>query len=222
MSDAWKEVADVFESMFDQMAEQVTVRGQRVFAYPMTRSLFSVSAKSEPGITLLDRTPFYARSVTPGSKYHVVLRAAAWWSFDRERPPIAAIFHCQTSPLFDVQFANDLDALEDEEVAVCRRCAFMLVAAKVGALPWQQYVYYARRDGPVKIGFSNNVGLRTCRLGTPPVAAEPGGRELERERHEQFKHLALGGEWFKPEDDLLAHIDAVRDAHGAPREKAPA
>jgi hypothetical protein len=39
---------------------------------------------------------------------------------------------------------------------------------------------------------------------------EPGGPDLETERHEQFKALWVVGEWFRYEGSLVEHVEALR------------
>lgn len=68
----------------------------------------------------------------------------------------------------------------------------------------RSYVYYAVRGNYTKIGFSTAVPERLVRLRAGLQAAEPGGRELERERHEQFRRCRVGcSEWFDAYDPDL-------------------
>lgn len=79
-------------------------------------------------------------------------------------------------------------------------------------------VYYLRRADLVKIGTTVNLRRRLAEIDHDELlAAEAGGVELERQRHEQFSHLRRRGEWFEAADDLLAHAAALRRAYGAPR-----
>lgn len=91
----------------------------------------------------------------------------------------------------------------------------------------QSVVYYIRLGDRVKIG--TTVNLR-ARMGSFMVtdeallATEPGGRELEAQRHQEFAEervVEQGGagrrrELFNPSIRLLAHIDDVRAEHGEP------
>lgn len=78
-------------------------------------------------------------------------------------------------------------------------------------------VYYAAFPGrqDVKIGTTTNLGSRVRALG-PGVrilVAEPGHYYLEKKRHEQFAHLALGQrELFRWAADLAEHIEHLREA----------
>jgi hypothetical protein len=75
-------------------------------------------------------------------------------------------------------------------------------------------VYYAQRDGLIKIGFSRHIPGRMLELKATLLAIELGGRDMvwERIRQHQFKHLRVSGEWFVPGRDLLAHIDRLIEA----------
>lgn len=79
-------------------------------------------------------------------------------------------------------------------------------------------VYYIELGGDVKIGWTRN--LRRRLHAYPPsavlLAVEPGTRELEKVRHQQFAHLLVGGrEWFRgASSDLREHVATVLSAHG--------
>jgi hypothetical protein len=76
-------------------------------------------------------------------------------------------------------------------------------------------VYYVQRsDGAVKIGTSEGLGsrlrsLRSAHGQLDVLATEPGGYHAEARRHDEFAGLALGGEWFRPGEDLLALVAAI-------------
>lgn len=85
---------------------------------------------------------------------------------------------------------------------------------KVSACPICRYsgkvVYYAKRDGYIKIGYTRQLAKRMASLNAIPLAVEPGERTKERERHEQFAHLRIANtEWFLAGPDLLEHIEAL-------------
>lgn len=63
-------------------------------------------------------------------------------------------------------------------------------------------VYFAERDGLIKIGMSGVVEKRMAALHCSLLATYPGGRDLERRMHERFAADAVGGEWFKPSPEL--------------------
>lgn len=85
-------------------------------------------------------------------------------------------------------------------------------------------VYYVRvRPGVVKIGTTSGLTSRMqgLRLADEDVlAAEPGDRSLEKQRHAQFEALRIRKRWedFQLTDELQAHIDAVAAEHGDPFE----
>lgn len=83
------------------------------------------------------------------------------------------------------------------------------------ALAGLSVVYYVRHKGYIKIGYSQNLAYRLQSLNYVPwrdvLAVEFGGRDLERQRHQEFAgDLAEGREWFHPSDALMAHIDGLR------------
>ncbi len=68
-------------------------------------------------------------------------------------------------------------------------------------------VYYAATDGLIKIGTTIHLDIRMGQLEANLLVTEPGGRSLERSRHEQFAHLlSKGREYFHPGPELLIHI----------------
>jgi len=104
------------------------------------------------------------------------------------------------------------------------RAAYATEQAKVPAEPPKQktpdvlkgpgfVVYYLRVGKYVKIGVSSK--LKNRLTGYPPdaklLATEPGGWDLEKQRHQQFREdLAARFEWYQPSAKLLAHINSLR------------
>jgi hypothetical protein len=85
-------------------------------------------------------------------------------------------------------------------------------------------VYYVRRSVHIKIGTTGNPMQRFKDLLPEEIIAwEPGGRREEGLRHKQFQHLRIRMkmEYFRPEDELLAHMDEVLSRHGAPDPRWP-
>jgi hypothetical protein len=75
-------------------------------------------------------------------------------------------------------------------------------------------VYYALAGGYIKIGTTVHLEDRMKALGANLVAAEPGDRELERDRHRQFAPLlASGREYFFPGHELISHVAAVQQRY---------
>jgi hypothetical protein len=85
----------------------------------------------------------------------------------------------------------------------------------------QSQVYYVRIHDHVKIGYSINMRQRLGALRVNDdalLATEPGGREVEAMRHQQFAAERVGRrEDFNPSRRLLAHIEAVKAEHGDPK-----
>lgn len=78
-----------------------------------------------------------------------------------------------------------------------------------------ELVYYVRRDGLIKIGYTTNLRLRMKNLRPDELLAiEYGTRALETQRHHQFVafRAGIGREWFEPATELLEHIDERRSA----------
>lgn len=86
----------------------------------------------------------------------------------------------------------------------------------------QSVVYYVRLgNGRIKIGYTTNLSARlsSLRLHEHDVlATEPGGRELEAQRHHQFRSERMGRrhEDFDLTARLTEHINDVRAQHGQP------
>lgn len=82
-------------------------------------------------------------------------------------------------------------------------------------------VYYAKLDDHrIKIGFTSNLYTRMRDMRVLPanlLATEPGGRDVEKQRHAEFRGDRLRGEEFRPSERLLAWIEQVRAEHGVPR-----
>lgn len=80
-------------------------------------------------------------------------------------------------------------------------------------------VYYARIGNYIKIGTSTRLRSRLATLRVDEVLAiEPGGRDLEQERHRQFsvERIDLRRENFRQSQALLDHISELRARHFIP------
>lgn len=82
----------------------------------------------------------------------------------------------------------------------------------------KSWVYFLQSGerGAVKIGFTGSapmVRLSALQTGNPEplrlLGAVPGVREDETALHERFARFRIGGEWFRPEPELLSFIDGV-------------
>jgi hypothetical protein len=68
-------------------------------------------------------------------------------------------------------------------------------------------VYYMRIGNRVKIGYTTDLATRLADIGPEELlVTEPGGREVERERHNQFAALRSHREWFRWEEPLVSHV----------------
>lgn len=82
-------------------------------------------------------------------------------------------------------------------------------------------VYYMRINGRIKIGYTTNLMQRSRNYppGTELLAVEPGTRDTEARRHNQFsRSLAQGREWFAESDGIKALISELSNTYGVPTE----
>jgi hypothetical protein len=109
------------------------------------------------------------------------------------------------------------DCRRETEAAEDRQFRRFLV--KQGNEGGDPVVYYVRIGDYVKIGFSTRLRNRLASLRADELlAVEPGGPELERQRHKEFssERIDLRRENFRPSERLEAHIEAIRAEHGLP------
>lgn len=67
-------------------------------------------------------------------------------------------------------------------------------------------VYFAVREGLIKIGTSGNVHQRVAGLGAKLLGCMPGGYAEERRAHERFADSRVEGEWFTDSIELRLFI----------------
>ncbi|QPK78280.1 GIY-YIG nuclease family protein [Corynebacterium lizhenjunii] len=73
------------------------------------------------------------------------------------------------------------------------------------------FVYYIRNHDLIKIGTTGNLNSRLRSLPWQTLELlEVGDEYEERERHNQFHHLRVQGEWFHAEPELLNYITRQR------------
>lgn len=115
------------------------------------------------------------------------------------RRPLAAV------PAWTVEGDASLD------LGVILRACRAVAEQELAAAPPPSVVYYAQFGDRIKIGVTSQ--LRS-RMGDIPhdrlLVTEPGGREVETRRHEQFAAYRLTGEWFRAAFPLMAHIAALQ------------
>lgn len=85
------------------------------------------------------------------------------------------------------------------------------------------YFVQAGDGGPIKIGWTGGdpkARMRDLQTGNPyPLSMlghVPGSGADETDLHEQFRHLRMVGEWFKPAPDLVAFIAGVKWSRNVP------
>lgn len=78
-------------------------------------------------------------------------------------------------------------------------------------------VYFIGNGEAIKIGVSEDIGSRFQHLQTAShlplrlLAVVPGAsREVEQGLHREFQHLRLGGEWFRPGEEILERVAQLR------------
>lgn len=81
------------------------------------------------------------------------------------------------------------------------------------------FVYYIRMDDLIKIGYAKDVAKRM--RAYPPsaelLAIHPGTPALEKQMHQQFHaFLRRGREWFAPHQQVMDHVNGVREQFGDP------
>lgn len=108
-----------------------------------------------------------------------------------------------------------------ERIEQARERVRQMDAERKARLEKQSQVYYVRIGDHVKIGFTVCIQERMASLRVDVeavMATEPGGRELEAERHRQFAAERQGKrENFNPSPRLLAHIQQVLADNGPPK-----
>lgn len=134
---------------------------------------------------------------------HILLSAEITWHGDREasweRPRIEPQWACHRgSRHFELTGPP-----EGEDPRFCRDCLDALIGP---------VVYYAERDGVIKIGHSSSPLVRTSQMDARLLAWEPGRFDLERQRHHELRAAAAqtSGEWYRPVPELVQRIFELR------------
>jgi hypothetical protein len=87
-----------------------------------------------------------------------------------------------------------------------RRCPRCVEALKDSGEP---SVYFAERDGLIKIGVSIHPRSRVAGQAAALLATLPGDARTETALHLAFADLRVEGEWFRPGPALLRLIDLL-------------
>jgi hypothetical protein len=89
---------------------------------------------------------------------------------------------------------------------------------KTVAFERKSVVYFMQRDdGAIKIGFTSDILRRVGELRKKErspielLACYPGGKPDELRLHATFASSLIGDEWFRPDEDLVAFIEALRE-----------
>lgn len=136
------------------------------------------------------------------------------YNFTEPTNPVLA-----SKPLTDMPYFNEVFKHLTNEYAIHRKNPLgdflrHAVTAMQAALAAKQgfCVYFAQAGDRIKIGWSKNVATRVAQLQTGNAApikllgVVPGGRAKEREIHDLFASVRVGGEWFTATTELLAYI----------------
>lgn len=116
-----------------------------------------------------------------------------------------------------VEIATQLGRRKYEEAQVEAEGKDEQLRARVLATREDWKVYYVRCGHLIKIGFTANLGQRFTTIRPNEVLAlEPGGQDVETQRHRQFAELRASGEYFHPGPALQSHIVGLRNTYGAP------
>jgi hypothetical protein len=139
-----------------------------------------------------------------------------------------------TDPAFSF-IAAELQSMADADVEL--NPVSIDIATKVGrqkhreeqrkrhsTRPRLEIVYYVRRSDLIKIGTTVNPAKRFDSLMPDEILAfEPGGPDLELQRHRQFhpERITRKGEYFRQSPRLLKHVAGLRQLHGPPHPTWP-
>ena len=120
--------------------------------------------------------------------------------------------------LGDVKCVNDGCEFACTAAEFCDMCD--RIVERMAEAQKAEVVYYLRFGDRVKIGTTTNLQQRLIAIPHDEVlATEPGGPYVERQRHQQFKHLQVRGgryrEWFAITPELVDHIASVKARQAA-------
>ncbi len=128
----------------------------------------------------------------------------------------SATMAIQTATEFVYRTAPDILEIgigpsDDAQAILGSRAAMIEVDRNKG----KPFVYFIRLGPYVKIGTSSNVRRRIGTLSLAPgnlLAVTPGGLIVEKATHRRFAGLQAFREWFRLEDELLAHVTDLQRA----------
>lgn len=86
------------------------------------------------------------------------------------------------------------------------------------AIGRKRWVYYVRCGHLIKIGTTADLATRFIAVRPNEILAlEPGGQDIETQRHRAFVTLRASGEYFHPGPALQQHIRDLREKLGPPQ-----
>lgn len=116
-----------------------------------------------------------------------------------------------------MEVANDGSDLAGEMVAGFRALPEHPLLQDLTGRGAVQRVYFIKSGSQIKIGIAVDPVRRMASLQTAQakrlrlLGTCAGGREKERELHDQFKDARMRGEWFKATPGLMARIAELID-----------
>lgn len=195
---------------------------------PTTSALADIGAFERPRNKLNDSTPNVTRCAWPGCRdplsypmspqrldkrygilceTHALDVAMAVIDEQKARHLTERFFEVQTTKQA-VRSAEERGAWERHEAAKAE-----LRQDREG------FVYFLRVGERIKIGYSADVKarMRAYPPGSELLAVEPGDRDLETQRHQQFAGSRTDGrEWFRPAPDILELVEEIVGTYGEP------
>lgn len=97
-------------------------------------------------------------------------------------------------------------------VAPAEARAWINQHARLSTFDKKCHVYFARKDGLIKIGSSVDPSRRLRELRVEILVTTPGDKRTELAFHTLFADAAVGNEWFRPVPELLEVIESLRAA----------
>lgn len=148
-------------------------------------------------------------------------------AFLKEQFPSGTIcLGCQLKIVSNVETVVEMPSLteaiarQSRERHLRKKQDAIMESIRVGADPDADgWVYYMRINRHIKIGYTKDLRQRSRAYppGTELLAVEPGTRDVEKRRHEEFaRFLAQGREWFAESAPLTAHIADLAEKHVTP------
>lgn len=120
---------------------------------------------------------------------------------------------CDVRALTGYQLGHQLDCQSCGHIVPLDQPLPRLKLSDVQKPPIEDVVYYMRFGDRVKIGTTRNLAQRRAAIPHDELlATEPGGRDVERTRHLQFRGSRVTGqrEWFHLTHEIRQHIAGLK------------